>query len=71
MHAAAVGEGGGVNRLRCECSQVVGRVFADHCLSLFQQGRLDPSTASMAKYWLTDLQNKIVDAGVQARRRVS
>ncbi len=44
---------------------VVGRVFADHCLALFQAGRLDPGTASMAKYWLTDLQNKIVDAGVQ------
>ena len=28
-------------------------------------GGLDPVTASMAKYWLTDLQNKIVDECLQ------
>lgn len=44
---------------------VVGRTFADHCLLLHQEGRLDSSTASMAKYWLTDLQNKVADSCVQ------
>jgi acyl-CoA dehydrogenase len=28
-------------------------------------GTLDASTASMAKYWVTDLQNKIVDECLQ------
>lgn len=38
----------------------VGRVFVDHCLDLHNQKQLDSSTASMAKYWASDLQNKFV-----------
>ena len=44
---------------------VVGRRFADHCLELHAAGKLDNGMASMAKYWLTDLQNKVADDCVQ------
>lgn len=43
----------------------IGRVFVDHCMDLHLRGELDATTASMAKYWSTDLQCKTVDAGVQ------
>lgn len=43
----------------------IGRTFADRCLELLKEGKLDNSTASMAKYWLTDLQNKVADECVQ------
>lgn len=43
----------------------VGRTFADRCIELLAEGRLDNSTASMAKYWLTDLQSKVADECVQ------
>src|SRR2546430_11471528 len=33
--------------------------------TLFRSRELDTVTASMAKYWLTDLQNKIVDRCLQ------
>lgn len=29
----------------------VGRTFVDNCLQLLAEKRLDPSTASMAKFW--------------------
>ena len=38
---------------------VVGRTFADKCIDMHRNGTLDTATASMAKYWLTDLQNKV------------
>ena len=44
---------------------VIGRTFADHCLELHAEEKLDNYTASMAKYWLTDLQNKVADDCVQ------
>ncbi len=37
----------------------VGRNFADRCIELLNDKKLDNSTASMAKYWLTDLQSKV------------
>lgn len=43
----------------------IGRTFADNCLKLHREGRLDNTTASMAKYWLTDLQSKVADECVQ------
>lgn len=43
----------------------VARVFVDKCLELVLQGRLDTATASMAKYWTTDLQCKVMDECVQ------
>lgn len=38
---------------------VIGRTFADRCIELLSAKQLDNSTASMAKYWLTDLQSKV------------
>ena len=43
----------------------VGRVFYNDCVSRHLNGGLDPVTASMAKYWLSDLQGKVVDECLQ------
>jgi acyl-CoA dehydrogenase len=49
----------------CKTETTVGKVFLDHCIERHIAGVLDTTTASMAKYWLTDLQNKIVDRCLQ------
>ncbi len=43
----------------------VARVFVDKCVELVMVDQLDSATASMAKYWCTDLQCKVMDACVQ------
>jgi alkylation response protein AidB-like acyl-CoA dehydrogenase len=43
----------------------VAQVFVDKCIELLLQKKLDTATASMAKYWTTDLQCKIIDECVQ------
>jgi acyl-CoA dehydrogenase len=43
----------------------IGRVFVDRCIELLLANKLDPATASMAKYWCTDLQFKVMDECVQ------
>ncbi|MDR7305042.1 acyl-CoA dehydrogenase family protein [Rhodoferax saidenbachensis] len=43
----------------------VARVFVDKCCELIGQDKLDTATASMAKYWTTDLQCKVMDECVQ------
>jgi alkylation response protein AidB-like acyl-CoA dehydrogenase len=43
----------------------IGRVFADNCVMLHNDKKLDQATASMCKYWLTDLQCKVADECVQ------
>jgi acyl-CoA dehydrogenase len=43
----------------------VGRVFYNDCVSRHVAGGLDPATASMAKYWLSDLQGRVVDECLQ------
>jgi acyl-CoA dehydrogenase len=49
----------------CKTEATVARVFVDHCIEEHLKGRLDAATASMAKYWVTDLENKIVDRCLQ------
>ncbi|MFL6935631.1 MAG: acyl-CoA dehydrogenase family protein [Xanthobacteraceae bacterium] len=49
----------------CKTEATIGKVFHDHCVERHLAGALDTTTASMAKYWLTDLQNKIVDRCLQ------
>ena len=49
----------------CKSEATIGRVFHDHCVERHLRKELDTVTASMAKYWLTDLQNKIVDRCLQ------
>jgi len=43
----------------------VAQVFVDRCIELMLKGELDTATASMAKYWVSDLQCQIVDDCVQ------
>jgi len=43
----------------------IARVFVDKCLELLLANALDTATASMAKYWCSDLQCKVMDECVQ------
>jgi alkylation response protein AidB-like acyl-CoA dehydrogenase len=43
----------------------VARVFVDKCTELLLHDKLDTATASMAKYWCSDLQCKVMDECVQ------
>jgi alkylation response protein AidB-like acyl-CoA dehydrogenase len=43
----------------------IARVFVDDCVRLHNAGELDAKGASMAKWWTTELQKRIVDQGVQ------
>jgi acyl-CoA dehydrogenase len=40
-------------------------VFHDHCIERYLNGGLDTATASMAKYWLTEVQGKVIDRCLQ------
>jgi acyl-CoA dehydrogenase len=44
---------------------VVARTFLDKCIEELLAGRLDTVTASMAKYWTTDLQCQVIDECLQ------
>jgi acyl-CoA dehydrogenase len=43
----------------------VARIFIDRCIEDMLAGRMDAVRASMAKYWISDLQCKVVDQCVQ------
>jgi acyl-CoA dehydrogenase len=49
----------------CKTEATVARIFVNHCIEQHLQRKLDAATASMAKYWITDLQGKIVDECLQ------
>jgi acyl-CoA dehydrogenase len=49
----------------CKSEATIARVFHDHCIERYLAANLDTVTASMAKYWLTDLQGKIIDRCLQ------
>jgi acyl-CoA dehydrogenase len=49
----------------CKTEATVARVFVDHCIGRLIAGALDTVTASMAKYWVTDTEGKIVDRCLQ------
>jgi acyl-CoA dehydrogenase len=49
----------------CKSEATVAKVFLDHCIERHIKGELDTVTASMAKYWHTDLVNSIVDRCLQ------
>lgn len=42
-----------------------GRVFVNDCIAKLLDGKLDVTTASIAKYWLTELQSEVVDKCLQ------
>jgi acyl-CoA dehydrogenase len=43
----------------------VARVFVDRCIEQLVAGELDTETAAMAKWWITDIQQKTLDECVQ------
>ena len=43
----------------------IAQVFLDKCTELLMVDKLDTATASMAKYWTTDLQCKVIDECLQ------
>ncbi|MGX4641993.1 acyl-CoA dehydrogenase family protein [Massilia sp. SYSU DXS3249] len=43
----------------------IARIFIDRCVEDMLAGRMDAVRASMAKYWISDLQCKVVDQCVQ------
>jgi acyl-CoA dehydrogenase len=49
----------------CKTEAEIARVFVDRLIGLHLEGKLDATAASMAKYWVTDLENKVVDACLQ------
>ncbi len=49
----------------CRTETLAARTLVDHCIGLHLEGRLDPATASMAKYYATDVQCDIVDRCLQ------
>ncbi len=49
----------------CKTKAELLRSFVDHCLGLLDQGKLDAATASMAKYWGSEVQNAVVDECLQ------
>jgi len=49
----------------CKTEATIARVFVNNCIESHLDGGHDKATASMAKYWLTDLQCKIIDRCLQ------
>lgn len=43
----------------------VARVFVDRCVEDLLTGKLDAASASMLKYWSSDLQNRVIDDCLQ------
>jgi len=43
----------------------VARVFIDDCIGKLKDGRLDTATASMAKLWITETQDEVMDECLQ------
>jgi len=43
----------------------IARIFIDHCIEELIQGNLDTVRASMAKYWISDLQCSVIDRCLQ------
>jgi acyl-CoA dehydrogenase len=43
----------------------VARVFLDKCIELHSRGKLDVESAAMAKFWLSEVEGRVVDQCVQ------
>ena len=50
---------------QCKTEATIAKVFVNDCIEKLVAGELDTETASMAKYWLTDLQCKVIDECLQ------
>lgn len=49
----------------CATEASIAQVFLDHCIEKYLEGELDTTKAAMAKYWITDLENNIIDRCLQ------
>ena len=49
----------------CTTEATIAKTFLDACISEHLEGKLTTEKASMAKYWMTDLQAKIIDRCLQ------
>ncbi len=49
----------------CKTEIQIGRVFVDKCLELVVRSELDAATAAMAKYWISDMECKVMDVCLQ------
>ncbi|MGA1675355.1 MAG: acyl-CoA dehydrogenase family protein [Pseudomonadales bacterium] len=49
----------------CKTEALLARTFVDQCVLWLIEGKLDASTASMAKYWCTEKQCEIIDTCLQ------
>tara|TARA_R110002110_G_scaffold165930_16_gene366361 strand:+ start:4880 stop:6037 length:1158 start_codon:yes stop_codon:yes gene_type:complete len=49
----------------CKTEATIARVFVDDCAVKLLDGKLDATTAAMAKWWTTQKQNEIVDTCLQ------
>ncbi len=43
----------------------IGQVFVDRCVEALNAGELTAETAAMAKWWCTEMQGRVIDAGLQ------
>lgn len=50
---------------QCKTEALLARTFVDQCVLWLIEGKLDASTASMAKYWCTEKQCEIIDTCLQ------
>ena len=49
----------------CKTEATIARVFTDDCAVKLLDGKLDPTTAAMAKWWTTQKENEIIDTCLQ------
>jgi acyl-CoA dehydrogenase len=49
----------------CKTKATVAKVFVDHCIERLLRNDLDAATASMAKYWVSDVQCEVIDECLQ------
>ncbi|MFZ9087182.1 MAG: acyl-CoA dehydrogenase family protein, partial [Steroidobacteraceae bacterium] len=49
----------------CKTETQVARVYVDHCIELASANALDPESAAMAKWWCTELQNRVLNECLQ------
>lgn len=49
----------------CKATAIAARTFFDHCVTAHMQGRLTVDMAAMAKFWITDRVQEILDACLQ------
>lgn len=49
----------------CKTNTIAARAFNDACIAAHIKGELNVETAAMNKYWLADMQNKVIDECLQ------